>query len=325
MLSVFCRKRSDTATVDVCLIDHVVVRVDALLSTIAIEIHSTLEGVDSADITCYPVTCSNGILKVSVAIIVVIVSPSCTLRAEDDVLTIVEDSSALGMLVAIRLINLMYDGFDFESRGVDRYDIHLVPCTLIALEENQLTIRCGMNELYILVRPFLDRSLLCSAFLNVDDGKVVLDNVLVARILILVSYKCWLWSERIDYPEVLELAVVVSYDEDVAAVITPTCVSSDFAGIVRIFLFFSWTAVREVLHTVEGELNLSGVHAFSLVSPYIEVVLLGIKDIFLVWRKLHPGIYILIWLVLLLLLYFRESIVITIVSVTLAVIFKLEP
>ena len=243
MLSVFCRKRSDTATVDVCLIDHVVVRVDALLSTIAIEVHSTLEGVDSTDVTSYPFTCCDGILKVSVAIIVVIVSPTCALRAEDDVLTIVEDSSALGMLVAIRLINLMYDGFNFKCSSIDRNEIHLVPSTLIALEENQLTIRCGMNELNILVRPFLDRSLLSSAFLNVDDGKVVLDNVLVTRILILVSYKCWLWSERIDYPKVMELAVVISYDEDVTAVITPTSVSSDFAGVVWIFLFFSWATV----------------------------------------------------------------------------------
>ena len=113
-----------------------------------------------------------------------------------------------------------------RNEAIVRAGIYLVPCALVALEEQQLAVGSSMYILYVLVLPLLYSRLLACAFLHVDDIQNILREVLVAGIFVLERYEARLLDERIDHPVVTTLTVVVSDDEHMAAV-----------GIVLVALF----------------------------------------------------------------------------------------
>ena len=119
-----------------------------------------------------------------------------------------------------------------------------------------------------------------------------------------------------------QFAAVVSDDEYMTAIRAPAGSSRNFSVLAGSFFIIA-VSIREILFSIKGELYLCSIHALSLVAHYEKVVILGIEDIFLVWRVFHPAIHHLVVFILLF-LDFADGFGIAVEFISFVSIFKFK-
>ena len=190
------------------------------------------------------------------------------------------------MWITIWFIFFVNNFLYFHSWEVNRTHIYLIPSTLSTFKEQVFAIWSNMKRHYVLVFPFVYLRFFCRFFYNINNRQFILSNILVTRKLIFILYQRRRIFQWIDYPEVSQQTVIITYNIDMAIIGTPKRRCRYFS-ILPSFLF---TSIRKVFYPISSQLHLGCIHSQCFIPLHIQVVVLSIQNILFIRRKSHPTI-----------------------------------
>ena len=112
MLSIFFSYLSNPFTVYMRFIQLIITGIHLRVSPISIEINLTLQCVDSNNMPAHPWSGSNGIFQIPISVIMIIMSPTRTLRTEQNIFSVIQHFYTACMYITIRFIYFVNQFFD---------------------------------------------------------------------------------------------------------------------------------------------------------------------------------------------------------------------